>query len=234
MELKNSHIELLEKQFFGSLTKEESNKLSDLMKSSEFEKSAREYLHIFQGIEDDVHEDLRKKMKMWDAQSRNTRVLPLGWMKYAAVFILVGVVASVFYFNSRNLGDIADYYDVYPNVITVRGTSDESFLAQALRYYDAENYGKAVSELLLTDSLGVEGQFYLAQSYFALSDYDKAKSIFRRQSSEDIVFRESAKWYWALCELKLENEIARTLLQEIAKSEGAYAARSEELLRLIK
>lgn len=232
MELTDRQLELLEKKHRASLSEEESAELNLYMQEEDFAKEAESHLRIFTQIETSVEVELREQMSEWDKSHQRLTTLRRPWLKFAATFMIIGMVASLFYINQNSSADnINSYYTVYPNVITVRGEADTTQLSNALAYYDEGKFDSAIS--LLTTIETTDGSFYLAQSYFGLEMYAKASAQFQHTKAKESNYSDIAGWYIALCEYKLDETKAKVLLQQIAESNSFYAADAEDFLRKI-
>lgn len=230
MKLTDKQIELLEKEYFGTLTPEEEAELKQHYKSLTFTQTADEYKEIFSKVEQSVEVELRENMRLWDKRSYGKRMVNNSWMKIAASFFLIAVIGSLLLWMQRgNPSDISGYYETYPNVVTFRGETGRNTVTKGMQLYDEKNYAETIRVLEAVE--GTDAAFYTAQSYFGLSKYEEASEGFSQLAGQEGKYQQVAQWYKALCEFKLNKSNGLELMKNIAKSKSTYADEAEDFLR---
>lgn len=164
-----------------------------------------------------------------------------GWKKWlvaASIIILIGVAGiSYLKLDSPNYDQLyVENYEAYPNTefnIT-RGENNPSREYQAFTAYESGNYKQAI---LLFSELK-EGNaseyvdFYLAQSFLANENHEKALSIFEEIIQNQEAFSDESHWFAALAALKLNKKTTvQKHLSYLVSSGGYKSGQAQELLK---
>ncbi|MBO6515595.1 MAG: tetratricopeptide repeat protein [Bacteroidia bacterium] len=242
MELTEYHIGLLEKKFLNQLTKEEERALLDLEKNDAFVEEASKYLAVFEAISSDAEAGLRANMDRWEAEVKKSRPLPTLGRLLRIAAILVVVIGSIFYFSDSFTGssdEISEFYEPFPNRVTVRSSTIDSTLGLGLLQYDNGDYPACIETLgPRTDETSL---LYLGHCYFNLGDYDQATEAYRKVIEFDPApskWKETAEWYVTLSNLKLDSfdrsATSFQTLQRLTTAKHAYRDQAERLLLLLE
>jgi tetratricopeptide (TPR) repeat protein len=196
------------------------------------------------------HDVIQLRSKLSDIESKRaaeepvkTRIkrIPLGYAAAIAGFILV---SSIFLFNGRNLtsDEILDrFYKSYE--VTSPSRSQQAILnsdySTAIEFYNIRDYRNAAlyfSKVLSEDPKYMESTMLYGVSNFEIKDYTEAKQSFMKVIDDnDNLFLEDAKWYLALCYLKIqEPEKAADMLDQIKRSESIYKKDAALIMRKMK
>ncbi len=175
-----------------------------------------------------------------DTKETNQRFL-ITWVAIAASLLTVLLLGYLFVPSSSSPGELyVAYYQPFPNLINPAQRStevkEETFLEQAVRAYDAQQYDQAIALFEQGDALSAPGyNFYYAASYLGMDQPERAISLLERVVQEKTdLFYEPGVWYLALAHLQANNpEAARPYLQTLAEREGDYTEEARELLEEI-
>jgi TolA-binding protein len=110
--------------------------------------------------------------------------------------------------------------------------------SSAIESYNTGHYQKAAigfADALQKDPSAVSPQFFLGLSQLALRNYDQAITLLSGVANEPGDYGKEARWYLGLTYLKTANkQKAAECFGVLAKSDGYYRVRSEEILRRLK
>ena len=235
---------LLLKYFNGSLSTEEQLLFEqyliddvDFNAQFEFEKNVQSV------INDGERKTLKNKLQQFELKRTTVQPTKINFWKpiRIAASIAILVAASWFIYTSSIFDGPEDLYasnyEKYPNTVytITRGDAmDTSLERKAFEAYESERYTMAIEyfkELKAETGLDYV-DFYLAQSYLANGDEQKAIEVFKKISSVNSDYKGEALWYQALAFLKLKmNNDAVSLLQTLSK-EGSY--KQQEAKALLK
>ena len=150
------------------------------------------------------------------------------WIATTSIAAVAAIVILVWMSGGTSNEDlVADYFEPYDNVVTVRGKKE--VLDQALLAYDKEQYQEALKLLnkYPNDSIGM---FYRAESLMALKRYGEAIGILDDVIAQEGIFVEVANYHKAIALLGLdETSKARMTLKKIPKS-SFYFDKAKDLL----
>ncbi len=218
--------------------------------SEQFEKELesnielRKELSLHRGIRDAVLEedivDLETKINDVRSRSESKGKLRLNYkriivpLSIAASFLLV--IGFAFLLNqSPDYNRIYDqYYEPFPNLISMRGDSEET-MEKVSELYSNKEYREAIPILMELANSGEErASFYLAASYLELDQYEKAKDAFESHLEQYDYLNTQAKWYLALCYLRLDRiDESKEILNGIVDNNKEFADQGKELLNEI-
>jgi len=151
-----------------------------------------------------------------------------------AIFIMVG---ASFLFNMNNTTTneelFSQYYTTENSMATVRSnsTADFSPVNDGLKYFDQQNYQKALTAFELAPD-NVVANLYAGFSYMELKQYDQAIVAFKNIiDQKDNLFIDQAEWNLGLCYVATDNtNQAKQLLTKITNSNTIYNIRAQQLL----
>ena len=158
------------------------------------------------------------------------------WLVAASILILMGTAGLLYSSLSRpDYNELyAQNYEIYPNTefnIT-RSESNPSPEYNAFVAYESGNYQNAIlifSELQKAKSSEYI-KFYLAQSYLAINENEKALSRFEEIIENNKDFVGESYWFAALSALKLNNkDLVKKYLNYLIANDG-YKSRQAKLL----
>ena len=101
-----------------------------------------------------------------------------------------------------------------------------------------KNYTKAIQQLESINPRTTEQTFFLGTSYMqraATGDFERATTYFQTVLTRETGnFEKEARWYLALCELKMgHKEVARPILEAIKNANGWKANEATDLLKIL-
>jgi len=199
-------------------------------------------------LEDDVME-LRTQMQgVMERQSPN----PVHWFKRKAIIatvvgtLLLGLGGTGYHYYQIGHAPTTDqifqeYYQPYEATITFRSGVDNEvngLLTNAMQKYRQEEYRTALQlfEQVLNKKEDVAANFYSGLSYIEIQKYQKANESFDTViGDKDNLFLHQAKWYTAMCHIKLKNtDKALALLEDLSRQSGYYKDKAEEVTKEVK
>jgi hypothetical protein len=235
-------IELIERYFDPEVSETEKEILAEEIEKDKNLKELfkREKLLIktiqFEGAKQDLRflNNLEEKLSRADQRS-----IPPYYYAIAAsvvIFVLVGIFNP---FAKSSKSDLyAEYFTPHPNLFepTVRGDANTNTRAEGFVAYENGDYQKAINIFsdLLKEKKEPGIMLLSANANLALGKNREAEMILQDliQSSDEL--DPQAKWYLALCYLKVdEKEKSVKLLQELGSTDILYAAKAKALLQKI-
>lgn len=230
----------IDKYYLNELTTDESRQFEKLLTTDvelrgefEFQENLRKSI---KSRERDI-----LKTKLQQHEEARVESQTSGWKKWlvaASILILIGV-AGIVYFN-RSGPDLdklyVQNYEVYPNteVNITRGKNNASLGYRAFVAYERRGYAQAI-DLFLELKKGEYPKyfdFYLAQSYLATGDFEKAIAEFDMVLQDNSFFVDESHWYAALSALKLENQaVAKKHLNFLVAKDGYKAGQARAILQ---
>ncbi len=111
-------------------------------------------------------------------------------------------------------------------------------LQVAMKHYTDKKYEKAAlmfEEVLETDSKLDGVKLYAGISYMEMGEYENANRLFKNLISENnLVFRETASWYYGLSLLRSDSiEKATMIFDEISNNGGYYSDEASEVIEIL-
>lgn len=169
----------------------------------------------------------RKHQKSFLQSVENSLEKPrkINWFIAASIAILIGFGGYFIAFNqslsSNELYDLHFY--PYENVVApiVRSQEKRSQKETVFAYYELGEYQKAIkgfNQLTTQDSIDITTiNFYKANAYLQLKEYEKAKPLFAKiVANDNKEWQAESLWYLGLISLKLnEVETAKKYFQEL-------------------
>lgn len=193
------------------------------------------------GIQAVGRKEMLEEMKAWDKKAPPlVQTIPLwrqaGLMRIAALLI-IGISIFLLWPKERAKSDLfAKYFDPYPNVVmpTVRGNEreDSTIIQKAYRAYDQGNYTEAIALFEAASSQDEYVRMYLANSYLAGGQGEKAISILEKLQAKSKLFAEEARWYLVLAHLQSGNKEQASRLLRGSWPER-YSQRAKEIYQQI-
>ncbi len=239
-------FELIEKYIDGSLTSEESNSLEQLITSdSAFSKEYQLRLEVNKAIMEKNIMKFRDNLNMIYNEHRSlpgvVRLLFVrNWHLVSASVAILVIIGGflISRLNNSSADRIFDKYYSSENAIYMTRSSElvvDAELSIALEKFQNNEYGEAINLLAMLED-NVVAQYYLGLSYMETDQFTEAKESFQfilDQSNN--LFIEQAKWYQALCLLKLDNKEAATeLFTSILNDDSLYNENATDILRRLK
>jgi len=159
-------------------------------------------------------------------------------MKIAAVIALFILAGGYFYvYQTYSSGKMVENaFEPYPNRYGTMGDQLEDTFIQGMKYYDMENYQKAIDifrEIPESDPQYVPAQFYLGVSCFSGDEPASSITAFQTVIAQDSkLYNEAATWYLSLALLENGDEDkAKEYLREIVNNDEYRADKAQKLLR---
>ncbi len=230
MKLSSEEYDLIEKYLDGNLSSSEEDSFQKKYESSsDFREEADLQKSLVGQIKKLRESDLKRDMgahlsKLRAQESKESHRTGKTWL-YAAASVLI-LISSFFIWNlnQQPSRDYIDYFQPYPDVITVRNTEDS--LSQTFSNYSSGEFEEAIAKFSImppSDTIN----FYIAQCHISIAQYDSAIAYLETIPDHSI-FLEQKRWYLGLCYL-LTNDLenAELLLNEIKQGEFKYNAKQE-------
>ncbi len=239
---------LLYHYFSNNLAPAEEQQFKELLETDaafraqfEFEKSIKKV--ILHKEDESLKEKLRgfEKAIVEKSETSTPKSRFRNWSVAASILLLMGLGWIGFQtFTGENLDAIyEENYQAYPNTVftITRGDADTSPERNAFVAYESGDYQTAIEHfesLKTVENLGYI-DFYLAQSYLNLENYDTAISLFEKVIETDTVFVPEANWYLALTYLKKDDKAAAIeRLNTLVKKYDYNKNRANQLLEKLR
>ncbi len=231
--------EWIDNYYLKELTQDELTAFSERLEKDvafreefEFQENLRKSI---KGHEKDI---LKSKLQQHEQASEVRK--KSGWEKWlvaATILVLIGVVGiGYFSLSGSNLDKLyAQNYEAYPNTefnIT-RGEGTITPEYRAFVAYEQKNYTEAIDLFLELKKAEYPEyvDFYLAQSYLATEDFEKAIAEFDRAILDNSSFVDEANWYAALAALKVDKQaVAKKHLKYLVAKDGYKAGQAQTIL----
>jgi tetratricopeptide (TPR) repeat protein len=171
----------------------------------------------------------------------------LHWMKKhrtavaaASVALMIGLGGIGYHYMQSPVSTeeiYSEYYEPYEATITFRSADTElnSLLTQAYMKYQEQEYNEALRlfDAVLQKRKDMAANLYSGISYMEIEKYQKARSSFENViEDKNNLFLDQAKWYMAMCHVKLNNlNEAKDLLRELSEESLYYKKPSKEVMR---
>ncbi len=198
-----------------------------------------EFLHAIQDEHKLALRDTLVSIHNKESQNNNYVISIFSWKVQSiaasiAIFIMVG---ASFLFNMNNTTTneelFSQYYTTENSMVTVRSntTADFSPVNDGLKYFDQQNYQKALTAFELAPD-NVVANLYSGFSYMELKQYDQAIVAFKNIiDQKDNLFIDQAEWNLGLCYVATNNtDQAKEVLSQITNSNTIYNIRAQQLL----
>lgn len=232
--------EWIDKYYLNELTSEELKAFEKLLKTDVELRKEFEFQNDLSLSIKSHEKDILKSRLQQHEQAKEVRK-ESGWKKWlvaASILILIGV-AGITYFNFSTPDYdklYAQNFEAYPNTefnIT-RGENKPSLEYNAFSAYESGDYKQAIPLFLELKETNASKylDFYLAQSYLANDNYDKALTIFEETIQHQEAFVDEAHWFAALAALKLNTKaIVQKHLNYLVANGGYKSVQARELLK---
>lgn len=155
----------------------------------------------------------------------------------AAVLIIAVFLHGLFGKSPEPAEMYALYYKPYhvTDGQTRNNETDEENYAEIIKIYRSANYGQTISLLdKLTENQNIPPKISLIYG-ISLMETDKEQNaigVFNKLIAEGGEYNMEAKWYLALCYLKMEEtEKSKELFMQLSKTPGIYKKLSEDILK---
>lgn len=201
----------------GTLSKEESEQLSEELEKDPFlKKEFEEYRDAWDLVKILERRDLKKKITQLTEQQ--SKAQSKKWVWYAAASIVILVVCYLGFQQNRSEEQLAQtYFEPYPDKFTSMGQNFNP-LSEAMTAYNKENYSEAEHLFnQLPEELSNKVELYRGICLYQINKKEDAKNIFRKLSRDTTsAYQEPALWYLSITHLALnEKDSAITILQTI-------------------
>lgn len=231
MNFNEENIAIFDAYLRGEMKGNERQEFEQRLANEAYLKQEFEAFKAFeQAIEFAEVKAFKTQLENWDSasESKSTKgkIIPM-WIYSAAAIALIGFLAFNFFFSPNSTESlVADYFQPYDNVITIRGEQAE--IDKGLHFYDLKDYEQAIG-ILAKHPDNQNAQFYLAESHLALSHYQEAAIQYESLLNKDAtIFKEIIQLHLALSYIGLEKtDKAKSLLHQI---KGDYSEKAQALL----
>jgi len=191
----------------------------------------------FEGQEEDSQEQLPAKEQKGRQRFFSPKVVAVA----ASVAVLL-VAGFIFLKLNQNDQLYGNYYqgaysslDASQSIRSSEENADRK--STAFNLYNAERFNEAIEifEQLVETDRDTNMMFYLAQSYMADNQHEKALLFFEELIENDTNLKLQSQWYLGLCYLKLDQkEKAVAIFEDLAETESTYAPKAKEILYSLK
>jgi len=158
--------------------------------------------------------------------------------KYAAA-ILILLLPGLYFLTERPNNDAlyATYFSPYKDVITVRGSIENSWNA-VMEHYNKGDYEEAkdlMNNLDSTEKAEPLFQLYLGITQLGTNQVSEAQRTFSLLvANKENLYLEHARWYLSLTYLRLgDTDEAKVVLRNLSDSSTFYEEKAQQLLSAI-
>ncbi len=232
-----NYEEKIEDFVAGTLSEKESGELMELAKVDreiaykiELEKTLKK------GIENSGRSALKKYLMEIDSAQTPIIRSSKTWrpaLVAASAIVIASLSVYLTMYGASQASLFKDFYEPYTSYapITKRGMAkDLSSFELAQKAYEQGVYDKAL-HLFNSVAKSDERDFYLAHSYLALKEYQKAALILGELKAKEAVPQSTITWYLALAQIKLgEIEKAKENLKYLRQRSNPYQEKADEIL----
>ena len=161
------------------------------------------------------------------------------WVAAAAITLLLALGGSTYLITNQPVSNekvFNEYYKPYKVTISYRSADNElnNMLTSAFQAYKDQNFTQALAlfQKVLNKREDIAARMYSGISYIELEEYRKANKSFRKVlDGGDNLFLDQAKWYLAMCYLKVGNlDKAKHWLNNLKSTSNFYKERANEVL----
>lgn len=217
MKFQENDIELIDQYLNGELNDNQSNDLQAKLKEDpEFEKLMELQKEVISTIKTSAFEQDVQAYLDGTRETKSIRLNPSVITGIAASIVLI--ISVVFYFNQKDVNYYDQYFEPYPDLISQRAVTDNSY---AMYHYGRGEFQEAVAAFEEMDAMSKDERFYAGIAYLSVGELDKAESNLSASLSTD--WSSFAIWYLALRFLKSQDyERAIQHLSQIQPGEFKY------------
>jgi tetratricopeptide (TPR) repeat protein len=246
-------VEFIERYIEGELTPEEKKDFEERLAVDEvFESTYLTYRNLIEGIQYSGKQKLIQRLKKLEAnisvqETFDKRIMGIRMKDFysysaAATVLLLITFSFIFIINDKPTANeiYTEYFQPYPNVVNATTRGEESVLdpkEQAYRYYDLEEYEKAVVafENILKKEKDPAVLLYAGNSYLALGKFNTASAKLKSLDSLDSPFDVQAQWYLAMSYLANKNsKEGKIILNKIKAQNVSYSKKAQDILNTMK
>ncbi len=244
--MKKEEFDLLEKFIEKDLSSEEMISVKKLIASNKsLSKELQLRIDVNKALMEKDVMKLRSDLKIIYAEFERSQsgkvqhLISRNWHLAAASIAVLIMVGSFLLSNLNRLSTdriYEKYYTTEDAVITSRsGNFENSQLNIAVDKFQNNEFIEAI-ELLSPFKENHLAQYYLGLSFMETKQFSNANKSFKKiLEQKDNIFIEQAKWYKALCLLKLnDKEAASKLFSSILEDNNLYTENARAILKMIK
>lgn len=241
MTIKEEDINELDQHRQGELSESEIKTLSDrLREDADFQRTSQLYETVVDGIRHQGRQELQKRLDQFHSETkqRNSlqQLVKQLWYAIAASLILAIFVGYWAFTPSLNERLFDEYFQPYPDVVSVRATDDHIVFAQAMEAYRIGDFHGALQyfqKISKDDQWSVARSFYKGICLLALKQSEMALVQLGSEYYVDTKYEVSAQWYRSLAYLQLGDDIEfSTSIQELVGT--SYEAKVKQLQEALK
>lgn len=242
-------IHLLDRHEEGTLSAIERQELHELMEEEHAEEISALHRQLVQEIIHEGRSRLAQSLEQWEQEIPHEGPMSQAGGKVRAIPYLGGILALaaavtllvLIVMPKQTNPQAALFQELgapYPNTLLPleRGESKSSDLQEAFAEYESGHYGAFLSQLSDLDTSSQAIDFYRANAYLALDQFQDAASIFQRLAYHTSAYSEQAEWYEAMAAVRMqEEEKALGIIREIAaQPEHEMHKRAQNWLKALK
>jgi len=252
--IENSLVALIDRKICNEMVEDELKQFDKLVNS---DPSVEEDLHLQMEIEAAIGEtdviDMRKNLDHVFELTQTEKEQPsiirslfrsklhrIAAAAFTIIFMLGAV--SIFMLNTQKPISNENLFNIYyqPDAaLLIRGNSEDKLLIEGFKKYENKDYSGALiifNDILNKDPNNIPVQFYAGISNIESGKYRNALKPFNYISSHNHnLYVEKARWYAALCYLKLnEDSKAKEIFKEISTSNSSYKFKAKNIIKSIK
>jgi TolA-binding protein len=172
--------------------------------------------------------------------SRRTLFVRYGSLSAAAVLGTFLVIRTLFpaYNPDKIFNSFYKPFDAVSPVTRSMNNNEADLFSLAIGSYKTGDYDRAArefSETILKDPSVVSPRFFMGITQLALKNYDQTITLLTGVVSDSGEYTKEASWYLGLTYLKTGNKTkASECFEYLAKTQGFYRERAENILRRLK
>ncbi len=161
----------------------------------------------------------------------------------ASVILLAAVLYFTAFGKKSNQFLFDKYFVGYNNELTIREQSEaaqsRSETDRGVKFYMQSNYSEAArffAAYLNEHPENLTAHFYKGLCNIYLNEFEDAIKTFEYMLTQPYsYYQEYAKWYIALCYIKInKNDTARLVLEDIAADTGFFSEKEKKVLRKLR
>jgi len=161
------------------------------------------------------------------------------WVAAAAITLLLAFGGSAYLITNQPVSNemvFNEFYKPYKVTVSYRSADSElnNILTSAFEAYKDQNFTHALTlfQKVLNKREDIAVRMYSGVSYIEIEEYKKANKSFKKiLDGEDNLFIDQAKWYLAMCYIKVGNlDKAKYWLKNLKSTSDHYEEKAEQVL----
>lgn len=228
--------EIIDKYLKGDLDGEQLSRFSKtLQTNSELQRKLALRNLIIAGISQSYTEELRSKLADFDRSLENKKRFQFSW-KMAAVFAILIISGSIFYFSIQKLNpyDFDIVEPGLPNAMGAKNTIELNNVMNAFKAGDYEASGQAFEKLLIDNPENDTLLYFAGLCNFRTKKNELAIQKWNQIAASSTFFAKTeyrlAIAYWSIGDEKRAIELLKRIKSEESNSLNEQAQKALELL----